>query len=183
MPLLAWRLHRSPRTTLTTPTLVALAAGGVGDVALLREGQRAFLAGLSSFAVGHLAYLVGWRRLAASTPLADAPGTLPAAVAGLVVGPVLAGAAARRDPALGPPVAGYAVMLAATAAVATHLDDVVPTDARRMLAAGAWIFVASDTLLGIRSFVMTDRSPWAERGVMATYAAAQWLLSEAAVRS
>lgn len=182
-PLLAWRLHRAPPSPLRTPTLLALAAGGAGDVALLRDGQRAFLAGLTSFAVGHAAYVVGWRRLSADTAMTAAPGPRAAAAAGLLLGPALAGAAARREPVLGVPVAAYAVLLAGTAAVATHLDDDVSPDVRWRLAVGAWTFLASDTLLGLRSFVMEEPPAWAERGVMATYATAQWLLSEAARRA
>lgn len=64
MPLLAVRLRSSPATALTGPTLAALAAGGAGDVALLRQGERAFLAGLACFAAGHVAYVAGARRVA-----------------------------------------------------------------------------------------------------------------------
>lgn len=182
-PLLAWRLHRAPAAPLRTPTLLALAAGGIGDVALLREGRRAFLVGLTSFAAGHVAYLLGWRRLSAGTAMTAAPGPRAAVLAGLLVGPALAHAAARREPVLGVPVAAYAALLASTVAVATHLDDDVPADVRRRLAVGAWTFLASDTLLATRSFVMDEPPAWAERGVMATYATAQWLLSDAARRA
>ena len=40
------------------PTQRALALGGIGDVALLGEGGRAFTAGLGAFLAGHVAWLL-----------------------------------------------------------------------------------------------------------------------------
>lgn len=40
--------------------LIGLALGAVGDIALLFEGQRLFLFGLSAFLAGHLAYLAAF---------------------------------------------------------------------------------------------------------------------------
>ena len=53
----------------------------------------------------------------------------------------------------------------------------------RLTAAGAVLFMVSDTLLGFRKFVLTDAPPALETGVMATYTAAQFLLSEGAARA
>ncbi len=186
MPLLAIRLREAPatpQTPLHTPSAIALAAGWAGDVALLSDGQRAFLAGLGSFAVGHAAYVVGLRHLRAPGPAVAATGPRMALLGGLALGPLLAQAAGRRDPGLRAPVAAYAALLAGTAASATHLDTAVPREARLLLGAGAWLFLVSDSVLGLRAFVLTGPAPWAERTVMATYTLAQALLVEGTLRT
>lgn len=183
MPLLAIRLREAPQTPLRTPSAIALAAGCAGDVALLSDGQRAFLAGLGSFAVGHAAYVVGLRHLRAPGPAVAATGPRLALLGGLALGPLLAQVAGRRDPGLRAPVAAYAALLAGTAASATHLDTAVPREARLLLGAGAWLFLVSDSVLGLRAFVLTGPAPWAERTVMATYTLAQALLVEGTLRT
>ncbi|MBM6546034.1 lysoplasmalogenase [Janibacter sp. YIM B02568] len=52
-----------PEKRWGAPVLVGQAFGLGGDVLLLREDQRSFLAGLSSFLVGHLAYIEAFRRM------------------------------------------------------------------------------------------------------------------------
>jgi uncharacterized membrane protein YhhN len=91
--------------------------------------------------------------------------------------------AARRHRELGGPVFGYATMLAAMAAAANYLDSDLSPAARRLTAAGATLFMVSDTMLGFRKFVLADPPPALETGVMATYTAAQFLLSEGAARA
>ena len=76
-----------------------------------------------------------------------------------------------------------ACMLAGMAAAANYLDTDLSPSARRLTAAGAVLFMASDTMLGFRKFVFTDPPPALETGVMATYTAAQFLLSEGAARA
>ena len=79
---------------------------------------------------------------------------------------------------------GYATMLAAMAAAANYLDTDLPPSARRLTAAGAGLFMVSDTLLGLPQ-VRDDRpaGPRSRPAVMATYTAAQFLLSEGAARA
>jgi len=97
--------------------------------------------------------------------------------------PVMAFMAGRRNRDLGGPVFGYATMLAAMAAAANFLDTDLPPSARRLTAAGAGLFMLSDSLLGFRKFAMTNPPPQLETAVMATYTAAQFLLSEGAARA
>ena len=54
--------------------------------------------------------------------------------------------------------------------------------ARRLVAAGALTFLASDSILGLRKFVLPDPDPRLEGAVMATYTTAQLLISEGAGR-
>ena len=186
MPALAASLASDPRATgspLRTATLAAQLGGWGGDVALLGKGTSPFLAGMASFAAGHAAYLAGLHQVRAARPLWQAPGLRAALATWVVSAPPLAHAAHRRQPELGPPVLAYAALLAVLAGATTHLDPDLPVDARRLLAAGGWTFLVSDTLLALRSFVLDDAPPALESAVMATYTLAQLMLSEGAARS
>lgn len=169
-------------------TLAAQALSWGGDVALLGQGTGAFATGTGSFGLAHAAYTSGFlRRADTSRPLLARPATRALLGIWLVSTPVMARGAARRAPVLGVAVAGYATLLTAMAANALRLDPSLPASARRLTAAGALLFLASDTALGLRTFVLTDPAPGTdaalEVGVMASYTIAQLLLSEGAVRA
>jgi len=187
MPALAASLVATPGSQgspLRRTTLLAQACGWGGDVALLHEGDPAFFAGAGSFAVGHAAYITGFHRLrrpGVGSSAERAP-WLVAAFWGASM-PVVAAAAARKDPALGVAVAAYSALLATTLVTATRLSDELPAEVRRLAVAGAALFLASDTILGARMFLLHEPPPLVERLVMATYAGAQLLLSEAAARA
>lgn len=186
MPTLAASLLTNPKaedSPLRTSTVAAQLGGWGGDVALLGEGTKPFLAGTGSFALGHAAYLSGFLRQHGDSDVRHANG--PRAIAGAwgLTAPVMAVMARRRTRELGGPVFGYATMLAAMAAAANYLDTDLSPSSRRLTAAGAGLFMLSDTLLGFRKFVLSDPPPALETGVMATYTAAQFLLSEGAARA
>jgi uncharacterized membrane protein YhhN len=186
MPTLFGSLATNPRAVgspLRTSTLLAQVGGWGGDVALLGAGTRPFLAGAGSFGVGHVAYLTGFVRHHSPTPLAQNRGARGVAASWALTAPVMALMARRRHRALGGPVLGYATMLAAAVASATHLDPTLSPASRRLTAAGAGLFMASDTLLGVRKFMLTDPPARLETAVMASYTAAQFLLSEGAARA
>jgi uncharacterized membrane protein YhhN len=186
MPTLAGSLATDPRAAsspLRTSTLAAQVGGWGGDVALLGEGTRPFLAGAGSFGLGHIAYLVGFLRHRSSSPVTTALGARAVAGSWVATAPVMALMARRQHRELGGPVFGYATMLAAVVASATHLDPALSPASRRLTAAGAGLFMLSDTLLGIRKFVLTNPPAELETAVMATYTAAQFLLSEGAARA
>jgi uncharacterized membrane protein YhhN len=172
------------RSPLRSTTLVAQAAGWGGDVALLGKGTGSFLAGAGSFALGHVAYIAGFRRNGRSrAAVLAAPAPRAIGATWLASGPLLALAASRTQKALGPAVLGYSAVLATMAATSTQLDPAVPEDARRATAAGGALFLISDTLLGLREFVLRSDTPAVESAVMATYTAAQLLLAEGAGRA
>jgi uncharacterized membrane protein YhhN len=164
---------------LRASTLVAQAAGWGGDLALMGHGTKPFAIGSGSFAVGHAAYITGFLRNR-GTPR---PG--PKAVAGLwaVTAPGMAFGAYRQEKVLGPAIAGYSAMLAGTVAAATQLDPALPPSARRVTLLGAGLFMLSDSVLGTRKFLLKNAPPRVESVVMATYTAAQLLLSEGAARA
>lgn len=183
MPLLSTSLASSaPTSPLRTPVLAAQAAGWVGDVTLMSQRRTPFLVGTAGFALGHAAYIAGFQRLRnRSSSVYDERPARSLAALWAVSGPAL-GMAARREQ-MGLPVALYSMVLTTMVISATRLSPEVPASVRRSAAAGALLFLASDTTLGVRQFVLSDPPPAMESVVMATYTAGQLLLSEAAARA
>ncbi|MDH6227594.1 MULTISPECIES: lysoplasmalogenase [Streptomyces] len=162
MPLLAATAAAAgaPRTLL-----VALAFGWGGDV-MLSVGGDAFLAGMASFAVGHVAYLSLFRRHGAGRSRAESAGTAVVYAAGLAVLMVLL--LPGLPAGLRLPVAGYSCLLTAMAWASGRTG--------RLAAAGGALFLVSDSLIAAE---MAGRGPLPVHGlwVMATYLAAQALLT------
>lgn len=185
MPVLAASALTDPRarrTPLSTSTTVAQVAGWGGDVLLLGHSTEAFAAGAGSFGVGHIAYISGFRRLRRRPRrLIDAPVARAAAALTMTVGPVVARGAAKEEPVLAPAVVGYMSLLASMWAHAGNMDPARPKQGRALTLAGATLFTASDTMLGIRKFVWKDVPDRMESAVMATYTLGQFLLSEGAL--
>ncbi len=148
--------------------LLALLCSLTGDVFLMVPGH--FIAGLVSFLLAHVGYVVlfglgapwfGHRRaLAAALGLGAGMyaflwwGGLPAALRG--------------------PVAAYVLVIALMAAQAWARHAVQPGRAAWMVALGACFFMLSDSLLAINRFVTP--LPWAQVWVLASYYAAQALI-------
>lgn len=172
---------RARRSPLRRTTLAGQAAGWVGDVALLGDEPRHFALGASAFATGHAAYITGL--LAERDPAASL--ARPATVGALwaVGAPRTLVAAYRTEPLLAPVLAGYSALLSGTAAAATVLGPQIPAGARRATLAGAGLFLLSDSILGLRKFVLADPPAWLEGAVMATYCSAQFLLADGAARA
>ena len=159
-------------------TVAAQALSGVGDIALLSKSEPAFLAGLSSFFGAHIAYSTAF--VSAGKPLDDRSadtGPIAAAAFFTVVGPTLGWAAGRRSPRLRAPVTAYAGIISTMFAASTRLEDGIPADARRAVIAGTGLFVLSDSVIGLRKFVMKDPQPRSDALVMATYTAGQGLIA------
>lgn len=186
MPTLAGSLatnERARNSPLRTSTLAAQVGGWGGDVALLSESKKPFLAGIASFALGHAAYFAGFARQVSPQAVHTAGHPQRVAATWAATAPVMGVMAKRRETGLGLPVFGYATALAAMVVAAGHLDPRLPRDARMLTAVGAGLFMASDTLLGAAKFVLTDPPPALESAVMASYTSAQFLLSEGAARA
>jgi uncharacterized membrane protein YhhN len=159
-------------------TVAAQALSGVGDIALLRRTEPAFLTGLSAFFGAHIAYMTAFAD--AGRPLGDREalgGVAAAAATFALTAPVMGSAAGRKSPALRAPVIAYAGILSSMFAASTRLDPSIPTSTRRKVVAGTGLFLASDTILGLREFVLPRKSPWTDAAVMATYTAGQALIA------
>lgn len=168
------RGHRNTRTA----TLAAQGMSWGGDVALLSRSEPAFLAGVGSFFGAHVAYtaiFVGHGR-ALSDPTGRRTTLATLGAAGSLV-PVVTWAAGRSDPELRGPVGAYAAMLTAMVTTSTRLGDQVPSRARRTIRAGTALFVASDSLLATRKFLLPHPTPRSDAVVMATYTAGQGLIA------
>jgi uncharacterized membrane protein YhhN len=150
--------------------VAALVCGLLGDVGLMLSSGRTdapFIAGLGSFLVGHICYViafavVGLRGIDVLAGLLIAGG-----LAALALPQVLRGAARAAGRPFALIVAGYAAFLAAmsTLAVGTGL---VPT------AIGGVLFLVSDTLIARQRFVA--RRPHGDLLVIVTYHLAQALI-------
>lgn len=160
MPLLAGYVCavRGPRLLIG-----ALLFGWGGDTLLLFDADPAFLAGMGSFAAGHICYLILFKRH--GTPRARGA-LLVAAYATALIATV-----ALLWPDLPPdmrgPVAGYSLLLTAMAFAATRLGLTA--------AAGGALFLLSDTLIatGVAEW---PQAPRPDFWIMLTYIAAQFLL-------
>ena len=146
--------------------LVALALSLAGDVFLMfgdgaRASDRAFVAGLASFLLAHLAFV--WA-FAQGVRAPDLPGWLAAVVfyAGALLFVLLPRAGALKLPVL-----VYCLVLAAMvfAAAARH-ETLGDADSLRAML-GALLFMLSDSLLGWRRFVGRYRA--AQALILSTY--------------
>ena len=139
----------------------ALALGATGDYFLSRPGERAFLVGLVAFALSHLAYIAlllgagaGW------------PG--PVAYLMCAFGVVMAMALWPGAGALRLPVLGYIVVIVAMGVTALSIpaQAIIP----------AFLFIVSDTVLGLSLFVLRAESAFNRAApyiIWGTYWAAQ----------
>ena len=176
MPALAATLLTTGRDDAAVRrTVAAQALCWGGDIALMGSGRRPFLAGLGAFLGGHVAYL-GAFRARSSTSLLGTPAGRAALGAGAVLAPTMGLAARRTDPRLAVPVAAYGLVLATMVAASA---SVAPERGGSRILTGTTLFLVSDTLLAIRTFVLSEQSPALDSAVMATYTAAQWFISDA----
>ncbi|MFJ8488505.1 lysoplasmalogenase [Streptomyces sp. NPDC094038] len=161
MPLLAVSAARAGAPRLL---VAALLCGWGGDVLLLSAADPAFMAGMASFAAGHVCYLVLFRR--------QGPPHARARLLALGYAAALVTLVALLWPdlptGLRVPVAGYSTLLTAMAyTAATRLGP--------LAGLGGALFMVSDTLIatGVADWPQPPRPDF---WIMLTYAAAQFLL-------
>ena len=160
------------------PWLVAgLALSAFGGFALSRRGEAAFLAGLSAFALAHLAYIVLFLTLSAA-PLWGAFSAEP------VIGSALVAFGLSVEVWLVPfvgrlrwPVRAYVLVLTLMGLAAFTLPPGVIT-------LGALLFIASDTMLALQLFRLEENNPLSGplgAGVWSFYVVGQALILAGAV--
>ncbi|MCT9081884.1 lysoplasmalogenase [Streptomyces fulvoviolaceus] len=168
MPLLAayCAVRGAPRLLLA-----ALLLGWGGDVLLLSDAEPAFLAGMTSFAAGHVCYLALFK--AYGSPRARAGLLVPAYATALVATVVLLWPDLPAD--LRVPVAGYSVLLTAMACASAVRFGLVA-------GLGGALFLLSDTLIasGVAGWPQLPRP---DLWIMLTYIAAQFLLASGTLRA
>lgn len=166
MPLLAaWAaLRGAPR-----PLIAALLCGWGGDVLLLTDADPAFLAGMASFAAGHVCYLTLFVR--SGRPRARGTLLAPCYAVVLIATVALLWPGLPADLRL--PVAVYSTLLTAMAcSAATGLGPVA--------GAGGVLFLLSDTLIAT-GIADRPQPPRPDLWIMLTYVAAQFLLAHGAL--
>ncbi|MFC9127549.1 lysoplasmalogenase [Streptomyces sp. NPDC057099] len=170
MPLLVlWAaLGQAPRLLLA-----ALLFGWGGDVLLLSDAEPAFLAGMGSFAAGHVCYLVLFRTYGSRNAVPRARAGLLALGYGIALVTTVALLWPDLPADLRVPVAGYSLLLTAMAyGSATRLG--------LYAGLGGALFLLSDTLIatGVAEWPQLPRPDF---WIMLTYIAAQALLAGGAL--
>jgi uncharacterized membrane protein YhhN len=165
--LLVWRAA-APQPDYRRAVLAGLLLSTLGDVWLMLPWD-AFVAGLASFLVAHLAYLFAFTRRARLQLL-----RWPFLAYAVLAGAVLAVLWPRLPEALRVPVVVYVVALAAMAAQAAVVARQRLSRSSRAAALGGFCFVVSDALLAIDRF--HTPLPLAPLWVLASYWMAQFLI-------
>jgi uncharacterized membrane protein YhhN len=147
--------------------LVALVLGLAGDVFLLDESDTRFRLGLGAFLVGHLSYVACFLVLGLDTPSWAWLAWVVLLTCLLVTRQVAPATYVRDGWALAGPVALYTVVIGAMVIVAFDTGE-------PLIAVGASVFAASDSILAVDRFVRPR--PWARIVVMVTYHVGQALI-------
>ena len=151
------------------PIVAGLIFSLLGDVFLMLPGDR-FLAGLASFAVTHVCYLAAFRG-----DVGWAPRRAPFLVCGGLAAALVAVLWPGLPPALRAPVVLYAALLAAMTAQAVGRAARLDRRSAWVAAAGAALFLCSDSFLALDRFGFPFAASRAV--VLGTYFTAQWLIA------
>lgn len=132
--------------------VLGLALGSLGDLALSRKGETAFMAGLGSFALSHLAYAVLFVGVEGRLAPFDLTALRWLGVAALVI--MAQSTMIWLMPHTGSlkrPVAAYVAIISAMGLAALHLPA-----SHGLTMLGAGLFVASDLVLAAELFRMRE---------------------------
>lgn len=165
--LLVWRAP-APQPGYRRAVLAGLLLSTLGDIWLMLPWD-AFVAGLASFLLAHLAYLFAFTRRVRLQPL-----RWPFLAYAVLAAAVLALLWPRLPDALRVPVVIYVLALAAMAAQAAVVALRQPSHSSTAAALGGLSFVVSDALLAIDRF--HTPLPLAPLWVLASYWVAQFLI-------
>jgi uncharacterized membrane protein YhhN len=147
--------------------LGALALGLVGDVFLLGDSDIRFRLGLAAFLIGHLGYVACFAKLGLDPGAWAWVAWVVLLICLLVTRQVPAATYMRGGAALAAPVALYTVVIGAMLILAFDTGE-------PLIAVGATVFAASDSILAVDRFVQPR--PWAHVVVMVTYHVGQALI-------
>lgn len=160
------------------PVLLALVFSWLGDVFLMNEGNTYFTAGLASFLVAHIFYILFFAGIRKNNDPRKPWNIILLIVLASYVGIFYFFLGPALDTALKIPVFLYAVIIATMFAMAWHSGKTPalsnPQQARyahTLFIAGAALFIISDSLLAINAFLQPFRG--ASLWVMSTYCLAQ----------
>ena len=141
--------------------VAALALSLAGDVFLMLPSDR-FVAGLASFLLAHVAYVVGLTRHGGSAGALFVAAVPVVIVAGLLGARFLRAARATGHDELVGPLVAYMAVIAAMVTCALASGNA-------LAALGAVLFMASDALIAETRFVDSQLHRWAPVVIMVTY--------------
>ena len=155
--------------------VAALALSAVGDACLAQDGEKAFLAGLASFLLAHIAYVaLFWTTGGGIAEIVSQPSRIVIALMLLAaVGLILSRLWPAIEAAMRPPVALYCVAI-----LAMGLSSL--SDLGAAVVAGAVLFMASDAILAAGRFLVPHDNPrqsWMRPLVWALYYTSQLVLT------
>ncbi|MEI7056751.1 lysoplasmalogenase [Nocardioides sp. CCNWLW239] len=151
--------------------LVALFFGMLGDISMIGSSTRRFLGGVALFFVGHLAYAVTFLTLGLDAPLWSWAGLAAAVALAIPMGRVLRGARRMGGTPMVAALAAYSVVIAAMLVLGWLTGSI-------WIAAGATIFVVSDTLIGLNLAEHGNQPPRLTNvQIMVTYHVGQALIT------
>jgi uncharacterized membrane protein YhhN len=155
--------------------VAALALSAIGDACLAQDGEKAFLAGLASFLLAHVAYVaLFWTTGGGIGEIVAQPSRIVVALAlTAAVGLILSRLWPAIEAAMRPPVALYCVAI-----LAMGLSSLSGLGA--VVVAGAVLFMASDAILAAGRFLLPQDDPrqgWIRPLVWLLYYAAQLVLT------
>ncbi|MGB3500587.1 MAG: lysoplasmalogenase [Mesorhizobium sp.] len=166
LALLAW-IEGGP-----TILVAALALSAIGDACLAQEGESAFMGGLSAFLAAHIAYVVLFALIGGGWEAVAGPRMAIAALMAVSVVGSLIVLWNGVPGALKLPVIAYSAAILAMGLFALTVPN-------PLVAAGAVLFMASDSLLATGKFRadIASRMGWLPQAVWLLYYAAQVVLT------
>ena len=149
--------------------MTALFLGALGDLCLAYDGERAFIAGLVSFLLSHLAYVALFWPMAEPSLILGETWRIGSAAALAILVPALILVLWRPAGPLAMPVAVYGLVIGVMGFTALSVADTA-------VFLGAALFLSSDTALAAEKFLVDTAAPLGRllrNFVWATYYAAQ----------
>lgn len=168
---LAWTVHSGEPNNYFWLILAGLVFSLAGDVFLMLPKDR-FVAGLVSFLVAHILYIIAFSSTAGflAAPMLAIPYALGAGVLLAILLP-------KAGP-LALPVIVYAAALATMGWQAASHWQALHDHAALCAMVGAILFMISDSLLAFNKFARPFHA--AQAALLSTYFAAQWLIAQSA---
>lgn len=156
----------------------ALFFSWLGDIFLMNEGEQYFIAGLAAFLLAHLNYIVFFSRLRRKS-IRRPWNPYVIAILAFYTGLLYFFLSSHLNNTLQIPVFVYALVIATMFAAAYHAFPDQQAGIGRWCVIGAGLFIISDSLLAINSFVQ----PFKAAGllIMVTYMVAQWAIVKGAI--
>lgn len=176
IPLVTGAVTGAGATEVARWIALGLVLGAIGDVCLMFDHPRWFLAGLVAFLLGHVADVVAFARLLSPRDWLDGP-MAAIAIAAVAIAAIVLRWLWPHLGAMRGPVIAYVVVITTMliGGLAIRVHDGGAPGARTLLAAGAITFFLSDLAVARERFVVSDR--WNRYVGLPVYYGAQVLMA------